>query len=95
MFGFILWVPPIGPVWYDIAWMDAILFGLILALLIGSTTQSQKKDFPTNEKGEVDLVAAAKSETNMIKIYGLFFWTFIIVMALIIGIGILRRIYAV
>jgi hypothetical protein len=91
MFGFVLWVSPIGPVWYEVAWMDAILFGLILTLLIGSTSGSQENNFPTNEKGEVDLVAAAKRESGTMKIFSLFFWIFILVLVLIIASGLFHR----
>ena len=91
MFGFILWVPPVGPVWYDIAWLDAILCGVVIALLIGATSE-KKSDFPKNQKGEVDLVAAAESESANFSIFGLFFWSFIITISVIIIFGIIHKI---
>lgn len=91
MFGFVLWVPPVGPVWYDVAWLDAILFGVVIALLIGASSENRKKDFPTDKKGEVDLVEAAEQETANFTLFGLFFWTFMITMAVIIIFGIIHR----
>lgn len=91
MFGFILWVPPLGPIWYDIAWVDALLFGLILALLLGATSEGRKKDIPLDDRGEVDLVRAAQSEISTGKVNGLFFWTFMFVMALIILFGLIHK----
>ncbi len=90
MFAFVLWVPPIGPVWYDIAWLDTMLFGLVLALLLGAAGEGRDRDFPRTKKGEVDLVAAAKSEPGSTLLSGIFLRIFFLIMILIIISGLWR-----
>lgn len=87
MFAFILWVPPVGPVWYDIAWFDALLIGLILTLLLGAAGESRKDDFARTKKGEVDLVAEAQAEPGAASLFGIFFWVFIVMIGILVVIG--------
>lgn len=92
MFAFTLWVTPLGPVWQDIAWLDTLLIGLLIALLLGAAAEPERRrrKMYKDEKGEVDLVAEAKAETGGIFIYGVFFWLYLISMLIIVIWGIVR-----
>ena len=90
MFAFTLWVTPMGPVWHDIAWFDALLIGLLLALLLGAAGEPRQREIVRNEKGEVDLVAEAKAERGAMTLFGIFFWIFMVVISLLVLIGVAR-----
>lgn len=95
MFASYLWLTPSGPMWYGIAWLDTLLIGLLIALLLGAAGESRQRDFYRTDKGEVDLVAEAKAEKGAVMLFGVFFWLFLIVMSLIIVIGLLHTFHVI
>ncbi len=92
MFAFSLWVAPMGLVWREIAWLDTLLVGLLLALLLGAAAEPERRrrKMYRDEKGEVDLVAEAKAEKGGWWILGAFFWFYMFVMIVIVITGLIR-----
>lgn len=91
LFAVSLWFPPVGPVWYGIAWLDLLLVGLVLALLLGAAGESRDRSYIRNEKGEVDIVAESKRESGAMTLAGILFWVFILALVISIVVGIMRR----
>mgnify|MGYP006268266613 CR=1 FL=1 len=73
-----LWITPVGPRWYGVAWADLLIVGTLLVLLIASTTEASQRYYKrySNEE-EVDIVAESKKDTTAITLFGVFFWIFI------------------
>ena len=92
MFAFVLWATPAGPLWHDIAWLDSLLVGTVLALLLGAAGEaSGTRQFAKNKKGEVDLVEEAKTaEPGATVLFGVFFWLFIAMLVGMIISGLIR-----
>ncbi|HKK77991.1 MAG TPA: hypothetical protein VJ933_00125 [Phaeodactylibacter sp.] len=73
-----LWITPIGPRWYGVAWADLLIVGTLLVLLIASTSEaSQRYRRRYSDEEEVDIVAESKKDTTAITLFGVFFWIFI------------------
>lgn len=86
-----LWITPVGPRWYGVAWADLLIVGTLLVLLIASMTeagQRHQQRYDKNEE-EVDIVAESKKDTTAITLFGVFFWLFIasLVVMAIVGIA--------
>jgi hypothetical protein len=66
------WIPPIGPVFYDFAWLPTLFVILMFALLIAAATPSSREletePTPTEERAAIAL--------------GGFFWFFLILLAI-------------
>lgn len=90
MFAFALWVPPLGPVWYGVAWLDSLLIGLLLALLLGAAAEPERREIARDDRGEVDLVAEAKAERGAMTLFGIFFWIFMVVISILVLFGVAR-----
>ena len=85
-----LWITPVGPRWYGVAWADLLIVGTLLVLLIASTTEAgQRYNKRYNDEEEVDIVAESKKDTTAITLFGVFFWLFIasLVVMAIVGIA--------
>lgn len=85
-----IWLTPAGPIWYGIAWVDLLVVGVLLVLLVGAASgtghqpSSPQTYLPDEE--EVDIVAESKKDTTAITLFGVFFWLFVaslIVLAII------------
>lgn len=73
-----IWVEPIGPVYYNVAWLPIVIVGLVFFILLLSVTPREPKVItPEEERRE----AAAAGGVM------LFFWIFLVVMAAIVAIG--------
>jgi hypothetical protein len=76
-----IWLTPAGPIWYGVAWVDLLVIGLLLVLLVGAASGAGR--YPTvsrssySEEEEVDLVAESKKDTTAITMFGVFFWIFV------------------
>ena len=86
-----LWFTPVGPVWYGVAWLDLLLVGFVLALLLGAAGEKSDRSYIRDQEGEVDLVAESKREPGALRIAGIFFWLFLVAIIISIIIGIIRR----
>ncbi len=95
MFAFTLWVPPLGPVWNDVAWVDALFVGLIIALLLSAAGEPRRRDASPAKEKEVDLVAEAKADKGAVVVFGIFFWSFMIIMSAFVVFGIIRFFQAI
>ena len=87
-----LWFQPAGPVWNGVAWLDLLIVGIILSLLLGAAAEKQNKDqeFPRTPEGEVDLVEAARQEPGAMILSGIMFWMFMALLIALVVIGIWR-----
>lgn len=85
-----VWFAPVGPIWYGVAWLDLLVFGIILALLLGASAEAGQRNNYRLRPTEVDVVAEAKEEPGAIQLFGFFFWFFMIVIIIAIIIGVLR-----
>lgn len=90
MWAMSLWFAPFGPIWYGIPWLDILIFGIILALLISAAAEARGQNYYRMRRGEVDIVAEAKSERGASELFGVFFLLFIVAMVFTIVVGILR-----
>ncbi|MCB0584231.1 MAG: hypothetical protein KDD06_02720 [Phaeodactylibacter sp.] len=90
IWGASLWFSPVGPLWYGVPWIDMLLIGLFLALLLGAAGEanSRYRDYPKDK--EVDIVAESKKETGAIALFGIFFWLFMAVLLAIVLIGVIK-----
>lgn len=89
MLAFALWVPPVGPVWYEVAWFDLLIIGMLIALLLGAAGEPTR-DVIRDERGEVDLVAEEQAERGAVTLFGVFFWLFMVGVAILVMIGVAR-----
>ena len=86
-----LWITPIGPRWYGVAWADLLIVGTLLVFLIAATSegsQTYRQSYDQQDK-EVDIVAESKKDPTAITMFGVFFWIFIasLVALAIVGIA--------
>ncbi|MFP8489200.1 hypothetical protein ACKGJO_08850 [Gracilimonas sp. Q87] len=72
-----IWMDPIGPSYWDVAWLDFIFIGLIFALLMAAATPRDLYVRRTNPEAFAEGAVAI----------GIFFWLLIIMLiaAIIIG----------
>lgn len=88
MWSMLMWVPPIGPLWYGVAWIDLFIVGFLLALLLAAATpsanryreSSSKEDFAGREQIKDGTEAAAV-------VVGGFFWTLLLLFTVLIIVG--------
>ncbi len=85
-----VWFAPVGPIWYGVAWLDLLIFGIILALLLGASAEAGQRNNYRLRRTEVDVVAEAKEEPGAIQLFGFFFWLFMVAIIIAIIIGVLR-----
>jgi len=86
-----LWVAPVGPVWQGVAWLDLVVIGLLLAMLIGATVEANERSRRTYEEGEeVDLVKESKKDAVAITMFGIFFWIFLVSLLAMAVIGVVN-----
>lgn len=74
-----IWVEPIGPVYYDIAWLPITIVGLVFFILLLSVTPRRPRGVPVDEAEREEAAAAGGVM--------LFFWIFLVVMGAIVAIG--------
>ncbi len=72
------WVEPVGPVYYDVAWIPTLFVILMFALFLAAATPSYRRDARARE------AARAEAETEPVTtepegaIVGAFFWVLLI-----------------
>jgi len=44
-----IWAPPAGPVWYGVAWIDLLLTGLFVCIILSAMTPSTEQRRPPPE----------------------------------------------
>ncbi len=93
LFSAALWLPPVGPVWYGVAWLELLLVGLVLALLISAAGRrpSGKEDYARDEEGEIDLVAESKKEPGALQFSRATVWVLVALLLGSIIAGLVRR----
>ncbi len=74
------WVEPMGPYYKDVYWLPPLAVGLIIALLLASTTPSPKTRSRIAEKRE-------ESDNNSALALGTFFWFLLIFMLVLVVLG--------
>jgi hypothetical protein len=81
-----IWIEPIGPVWYDAAWLDLLVVGLILALLLAAATPYT----PNGRKNRSDVIGEGEvrgEENTSVVAVGIFFWLLMFLLLALIIIG--------
>lgn len=73
IFLFMIWVTPIGPVWWGVAWIDLLIIGLIFALLLAAASPSGK----SLKRRETTIEKAGRNEEAVV--IGAFFWILILI----------------
>jgi len=73
IFLFTIWVTPIGPIWWGVAWIDILIIGLFFALLLAAVSPT-KKSVRRKEPIPVD---SGKNEEAIV--IGAFFWILILI----------------
>src|SRR6056297_1118331 len=68
------WAEPVGPLWYDVAWVDLIFFGLIFAFFLAAATPVAK---PTPEERR-EIEEAPAETSGAAAALGIFFWFMLI-----------------
>ena len=85
---FDIWMTPIGPMWWGIAWFDLLFFGFLFAVLLAAATptgrrerlEAQRKDpIPSDEE---------KREAHASVAVGVLFWVLIFLFIAAITVGI-------
>ena len=77
----ILFIPPIGPVWYGIAWIDILMVALLFGLLLAAAPTSKMVKGEKKERGEEN------PKTKKFQPLGLFFWLLLTFFVILIVIG--------
>ena len=75
-----VWIDPIGPLWSYVAWVDLLVFGLFLALLLAAAGPSRPRRLRSTEP--VPRTEGPPPGSAAIAI-GAFFWTLIAFAALV------------
>jgi hypothetical protein len=80
-----LWIKPIGPVYWGIAWVPLFAVGLLFAFLLAasvavSAPKELRKEGEEVKRGEATVAAAV----------GAFFWLMVIILVLAIAVGYYR-----
>lgn len=85
-----IWVRPLGPVYWGVAWIPLIFIGFIFALLLAAvptydtrTRTEARADIPADE---AELEARSEADAAAVAV-GWIFWTFIIILLVAIIIG--------
>ncbi|MDX1653388.1 MAG: hypothetical protein R3277_12900 [Brumimicrobium sp.] len=76
-----LWVAPIGPVFWGVAWIPITFFVFLIALIIAAAATPRSRYFETKSEQEVREGGRAAA------VFGIFFWFLMIffVAAIIVG----------
>lgn len=86
-----VWVRPIGPVFWGVAWIPLFFIGLLFALLLAAipTYDSRDEEVLRRERpaNEPELGRREESELAAATAVGWIFWTFIIILFIAIIIG--------
>lgn len=77
-----LWVNPVGPLYWGIAWFDLIFVGVLLALILAAASPLSSKDF---EDPEVKVTSERYDRQGAV--VGAFFWIMLLffILAVIAG----------
>jgi hypothetical protein len=83
-----LWLTPIGPAYWGIAWIPLLFIGLLMALLLSSMPNAGGRSSRTKFKVIRDKASIpAKSETGATTAIGILFWVFICLLLIAIIVG--------
>ena len=77
-----LWVPPMGPVVGDVAWLPLLIVGLAVALLIAAAVPPASR--------RVEVVTPEPPTVPAAEVFGLFFWVTVILLGALIVIALVR-----
>ncbi len=80
-----LWITPIGPEWWGVAWVPLVSFVFIVGLLIAIATP--RKD----TTGKESKTGAGKPTGEATAAFGIFFWSLIILLLAAIIAGLLSQ----
>lgn len=87
------WIEPVGPVYWDIAWLPVIFVILLFALFLAAATPLARSDRRNAESrkppAEREETAIEREEIPQIAL-GAFFWLFLVLLVFIAVWGIIR-----
>ena len=84
-----IWITPIGPLWYGVAWVDLIFVAIIFALLLAAATPNYRYIETEDQNSEtVGYVERNRYSRDSAVALGAFFWFLLLffIAAAIIGI---------
>lgn len=88
VFLFDIWIEPVGPMYWGVAWIDLFFIGGLFALLLAASTPSEDKYIPFDEAptpNEEGKLTPPKQKNFQL---GTFFWVLIVLFMVTISIGI-------
>lgn len=73
MWAFGAWIPPVGPIWFGTAFVDLLLIGLFISLLILALAGPRRLP-----KTREEAVAEVRESETAAVVFGTFFWLFVL-----------------
>jgi hypothetical protein len=70
------WIPPVGPVFWDIAWIPVVFVILLFALLMAAATPPERVERETTEVPPENLPVEERASVSVL--LSAFFWIFIV-----------------
>lgn len=77
------WMRPVGPLWYDVAWVDMLVFGLFLALILAAASPTTPR--PPRKTGEMN-TADVRPNDGFVVAMSIYFWV-LIAFAVLVAVG--------
>lgn len=84
MLSFSIWTEPYGPVLWGIGWIDILIVGILLALLLAAASPAPNSTIP--REGEQEILPEEEDTYNKYAI-GSFFWVLILLFIVLIIVG--------
>jgi hypothetical protein len=82
------WIAPVGPVYYEVAWIPILLIILIFALFLAAATPPGARRHPYKTAAEEELEPNNLASTGAVAAFGIFFFLLIIFLLVVAVIGI-------
>ena len=82
-----LWINPIGPIVWGIAWIPLLVFGIIVALVLAiAKNPAREKNITTKAESEEDVTSR---KANVSATLGALFWVILILLVIAVVLGLI------